>query len=469
MKILNYREGFAANSSSTHSTYFTDNPDEIKEKIYNECGFGWEHFIIKDKKLIRNYLAAQTLMNISEYYKLPNVVVYKFIKEAVPGFKDKKFNINSYYVDHQSVWTLPPEKNQDQRFPSMKFIQDLTKYLDSHNTIIEGGNDNSDDERHDNDFIIDQFSQMYPPSDIICSKDPQYGFWTFFNIKNGNRVVFSFDPEIKYTKSSVPQLVDLIISDQCFNKCDYCYRGCGPDGKFAHINQISDYLYRLNQIGTLEIAIGGGDLLCYPFLDELCECVREYINNCKLAINTTIRIPNNYNKKIHKILKSKIERVVESFNSVAFSISDLHDLTTAELFMNYNSSVQLIPEIIYNNQFKATQNRGINITLLGLKKTGRAAERDFGVYYERTHNNFNWLDIYKQMGKIRVDTQLLSNFPELKDQLQPWMYTEHEGSFSCCINAINDTIAKSSYDSKWFKLNDKYHFKETIKKHFDNF
>lgn len=73
------------------------------------------------------------------------------------------------------------------------------------------------------------------------------------------------------------------------------------------------------------------------------------------------------------------------------------------------------------------------------------------------------------MGKIRVDTQLLSNFPELKDQLQPWMYTEHEGSFSCCINAINDTIAKSSYDSKWFKLDDKYHFKETIKKHFDNF
>lgn len=40
------------------------------------------------------------------------------------------------------------------------------------------------------------------------------------------------------------------------------------------------------------------------------------------------------------------------------------------------------------------------------------------------------------------------------------------------INEIiisNDTIAKSSYDSKWFKLDGKYHFKETIKKYFDNF
>lgn len=93
-----------------------------------------------------------------------------------------------------------------------------------------------------------------------------------------------------------------------------------------------------------------------------------------------------------------------------------------------------------------------------------------------TEQEHEWLERrrnprqYKQMGKIRVDTQLLSNFPELKDQLQPWMYTEHEGSFSCCINAINDTIAKSSYDSKWFKLDDKYHFKETtIKKYFDSF
>lgn len=50
MKLLNYREGFAANSSSTHSTYFTDNPDEIKKKFIMSVDLGGNILLLKIKK-----------------------------------------------------------------------------------------------------------------------------------------------------------------------------------------------------------------------------------------------------------------------------------------------------------------------------------------------------------------------------------------------------------------------------------
>ena len=71
MKILSYRTGFAANSSSMHSPMIVDNIDDVIEERFGK-GFYLADFTIKDKKSLLEYLGAQinTTMNQVYWFRL---------------------------------------------------------------------------------------------------------------------------------------------------------------------------------------------------------------------------------------------------------------------------------------------------------------------------------------------------------------------------------------------------------------
>lgn len=474
MKILNYREGFAANSSSTHSTFFYEDADKIKDTIYNEFNFGWENFVLTSKNKIAQYIAAQVFPKIQN---LPPFMILAFLKECIPNLDITEQDLNDIGVDHQSEWVLPVEKNSFNNLPSHNFIKDLVNYLYSHKTIITGGNDNDYEENmelpryfsYQSEKNICKIRDITFMDDYICQKDPEYNYWVLFNTINGNKITLTFDDNPKeYKKSFFPQLVDLIISDNCYNGCNFCYRNCSPSGSVAKISTIENYLYTLAHCGTFEVAIGGGDILTYPFLGDLCDLVKKIREEYKLAISTTIKPPRTYGD-FSKLTERNIQEVVDSFSSVAFSVDRSCDYEQIKKFMNKNSSLQLIPEIAYNSSFYDFSDH-VNFTLLGYKRTGRGDTCEFDRKINNAHTDLKWFDNYVKISKrLCVDTQFLKNFPEIKDKLAPWMYTEHEGQTSCCINAITNEIAKSSYDAEWFKLNDISVYSTDIKKYFDKF
>ena len=55
MKILNYREGFASNSSSTHSVWFGEGANRIMESLVDCFEYGWEDFALKSEEEIIHY------------------------------------------------------------------------------------------------------------------------------------------------------------------------------------------------------------------------------------------------------------------------------------------------------------------------------------------------------------------------------------------------------------------------------
>lgn len=464
MKILNYREGFAANSSSTHSTFFVEDPKEVQEKIYDTLNFGWEPFVLKSPSLIDRYIAAQIIPYIDE--NISDTMKINFLKECIPSLDITADELKDLGVDHQSQWLLPYDYHCSSKvFPSIEFIKDLVSYLRPNKTVIVGGNDN--DDFNERPLRFDYTSQKEAKAmnkidrgsydnSYICIKDQKYNYWILINQETGKKITLTFDDNsAPYTRSSFPQLVDLIISDQCYHNCNYCYRNCTPTGKVASIETIYHYLESLYNLGTMEVALGGGDLLKYPHLDDLLNLVKEFRKK-NMIINTTIRVNDDNNEK--PIQDYIIRKFMETFNGIAFSIDKHYQLSDIKKYINERSSIQIIPELgagyfhsAIIDEIKKSNLK--TVTLLGFKQTGRGDDNAFKNIYEQTINNnrqkFNgWISLYTHCCRnLNVDTQLIKNIPEIKSSLKEWMYTENEGMFTCCINAVDNTMMKSSYSN----------------------
>ncbi len=478
MNLLYYRIGFASNSSSLHSTWHVKDASEVYEYI-EDTDFGWNTFVCSTEMGIQKYIAAQIKMNIS--YEVPKEATIGFIKHIFP--KIKVAEIKEMDVDHQSRWELPRDFfGKTGVFPSIKFIKALEKYLIKTNGIIIGGNDNSDQEDVCKllnvdcafpDRLISEtiYNSKFASSNTVCIKDK--GVWKLFNKSNGCKIRFSFnDDGVIYEKSSSPELIDLIISNKCSHGCPYCYRGCTPEKEEAPINRVEFFIRDLlRETPVFEIAIGGGNILEYSSFFDLCDFISDY-NNESYHFNTIFNTTLSW-KDFTKENTYKIYKLFESFRGIAISVSKASEIKyVLEYLKKYHVkfyrgalSFQCIPELMTGEELiKIAEQRenkfgNYHITFLGFKHTGRgnspqysAAEfeknkdgfRQFLQYMKKKANDNEWFDdyLYERFG---VDTELIHNFPEIKETQKSWMYSEHEGKFSCCVDLVDGYVLPSSY------------------------
>lgn len=464
MIILNYRKGFAANSSSTHSTFFVEDITKVKERVFDEYCFGWEPFILTSKQMIKNYVKAQTLYNLGYYLTQDSPQLYSKVwierlKKKVHDYLTSIFGDNSHanlqwyeYIDHQSRWLLPPYFNT-KYFPSKQLVIDILDYLLKNNTVVCGGNDNERDDIDDyikttitNNKIL-PIRDMGYYSDSFCIKNGD--IWIICNKSTGNRIMFSFtEPEL--TKTEIPVLVDLIVTNNCKENCPFCYRDCNESGQIASLSVVKNYIKTLEKLQVPEIAIGGGDILSLPYLKELCH----FIKGRNTIINTTIKVTQSMMNRGSKEFK-RVKMVLSSFNGVAFSVSnEIESKFVVSLQTKYPNkiSIQLIPEIQSNAiLFKIidTLNYSTTLTLLGYKDTGRAVFNDL----KRNTEVMSFIEHLKFKCNINVDTKFLCNFPQITELLEKWTYMKEEGKVSCCIDAIHNKMADSSYSSRWYEIN----------------
>lgn len=489
MNLLYYRIGFASNSSSMHSTWHVDDPKKIRDSI-ESMEFEWDMFICSSRSAIRKYLAAQLIMNMRG--RIPNIVIASIIRFLYPEIK-----VSLYYehgeitadVDHQSIWFFPRELHEMscRVFPSFEFVKDVEEYLVRKKCVIVGGNDNCDIDDDELDFrkllgcqnssknmFLDEVVTNHNTTSV-CVKDGEV--WKTFDRQTGKKLRFSFKDGIEYNKSTHPELIDLIISNRCSHGCPYCYRGCTSESEVANIDSVTSALSSIEHyMNTFEVAIGGGNIVEYPDLEELCLFIKNSIHTKGTFVcNTTLSWKDFTNENVEKI-----KLIFSTFRGVAVSISSKEQIehvvdyriqkNISYINSNAKMSFQCIPElmsyndimdIIFSEQLKKIP---YSITFLGFKHTGRgnspmysAADFENGkegfrrfiseIPKLRKNNEFyeeSWSGgMYPRT--IGVDTQLIKNFPELKDTQESWCYNEEEGKFSCCIDLVSGYLLPSSF------------------------
>lgn len=179
-----------------------------------------------------------------------------------------------------------------------------------------------------------------------------------------------------------PDSIDLKISNRCNLGCPYCHESSVSSGKLANFEELKDKLSCLPK-KSIEIAVGGGDILCDTESKNLFLDLAQWLNENSFITNLTINEGSIKSDEDIEFL-SNLEK--ESLvNAIGISLrpgttlSRFQDLRN-KLFLNWSLErmtvvhivLGLIPLDFLDDILKSTSCYNERILFLGYKQFGRA-------------------------------------------------------------------------------------------------
>jgi hypothetical protein len=434
MRLLNYRRGFACNSSSTHSVL-------LDEKLVTDewSEFGWQGFQIQSAD-IAHYIWAAIRGHFadSEPYDREQIRLALGIDE-LPN--------DDSYVDHQScpVFVLDPlTKKIDP-----EFVLDLRKWFQRNQVGVHGGNDNDEHSRPPEDDRTTPYRT--DGGNMLGRKSGDV--WTMISPRDGRRFRMTFEDDAK--PSVMPELVDCKITSYCNFGCRYCYQGSTPDQPHGELPVIKKILLDCSRAGVLEVAFGGGEPTQHPEFRKIVQYA------AKLGL-----IPNVTTRNL-QFVKELIAGEWPEIGGVAFSLDNevrAKQIVGAVALASDDSrvrvSVQIVDRaILYRSTLdrilSVLESDHIRVTWLGYKQTGFGAE-----YLGGRWNKPDWNFVEHVLSRkhyqygISLDTAMLSEYRDaLKSKYAAYglTATEDEGVTSCYVDAVDRRIGISSYHEGTFE------------------
>ena len=472
MKIHNVRLGHACNSSSTHSLIFL-RPKQIeiaKDEDISDCGFNWEPFVAASSGTKLRYFACAVAHALHE-----QGLNQETAKIVVESLFEQHFDPECS-IDHQSMPTVPaawPKPWTSNLGVDLAFVADLKKLAYNPAFAILGGNDNDHDGggsiydklHHAQARLLDGHGWTEEESSHLRARKDG-STWVIYNHQTGAKVRLSFEAEAPdYVKASLPELVDVKITDQCTSGCTFCYQGSTPEGKHADDQTLDQLAEQLARMKVFEVAIGGGEPTRHPGLEKFVSI----LHVCGVTPNMTTRNLD--------FLRDPPAWALAKFGAVAYSLApgDLVEGLGLEAVGKrwqrgeYEPSrlhIQVIDGLASQGQMNEVLDAGLPLTILGFKRDGR------GLNIATPHSGA-FLKL-KRLYTARVDTAILATYEkELEERnVSPTLCSPREGAFSCYIDAVKGTMAPSSYgaglaratplpeDPKWIQGSIVDHFQE---------
>jgi hypothetical protein len=460
--IESYRQGHATNSSSSHSIILIDPKSKLFTDKDIQDRYGWENFTIRSTEEKIKYLAAQLKQAMLESVcPDPNVIapaVASILKISI----DDALALEG--VDHQSAMAFPFTMESEPnglKAIEMKFVKELYEFLCRSDIAILGGNDNEDPHPLlDKGTFVDLKIPVDTKAFYRARRDPA-GYWILFCEDTGTKIRINFDDKGLTTKvlqsHSIPELVDLKITDFCTFGCDYCYQGSTTNGNHASYNYLSQIISCLGDLGVFELAIGGGEPTQYSYrspygnLPNGFSSILERAKFYKMSTNFTTR-------NLGIFLETDIDFTAHKVGYSVDTEEQIHKLGTILKQCRIppdTITIHYIPESNYvsylYNIINACYSEGFNLLLLGWKDTKRGAttkivEKDFLKQFVQV---LNTVIAERKYVSISADTCLMKTVgkkltaAKLVSSIQ---YDTQDGLFSAYIDAVDQKLARSSYD-----------------------
>jgi hypothetical protein len=266
--------------------------------------------------------------------------------------------------------------------------------------------------------------------------------------RNGNYRVklYSDGTKIRYGEddfvAAFPESMDVKITNQCDMGCPFCHEGSTPDGKHGILEQ---RFFDTLRPGT-ELAIGGGNPLCHPGLEDFLMRMKARGIICNITVNVnhldTPRLERLMSEKLIWGLGVSVTR----FDPIALSFARSHP----------NVVLHVINGIIPIAQLE--QYSGVKILILGYKTFRRG--KDF--LSEEVKHRMN--EMYRELGDLLPLFKVVSfdnlAIAQLKPErfLTPAEYDEFymgdDGQFTMFIDLVEGKFARNSTSEERFELMD---------------
>jgi hypothetical protein len=439
--IPNIRLGFATNSSSSHSIVFMKEPASAGSGDA-KFEFGWDNFKLRGENTKACYLAASiysSLSNIPEWQRRA-VVISLFKGSAIEDdLVQSLSNSSDYiYVDHQSAFNVAGL--QSEHFPLL--VAEAAAFFRDPRIVVHGGNDNTEDSEENSISGNIRIAGEYDA--IRFRKDGDN--YVLFNFSNGTKMRLT-PGSVPYEKSTMPELVDLKITDQCAYGCTFCYMGSTPGGHDVNPRQVRNIIEALGVkgLGIFELAIGGGEPTAS---DNFITAIREARRN--------VIVPNFTTFAVDWLLDEEKLAAAKDCGGIGVSVLTKKDIAKAERIREKVGN-RVTAQHVYGSQSPAitrdimskAREKKIPLLLLGRKETGRGKGtpwHDMSILNSADHKGIRDWEI---PDTLSVDTAFVAQeaaFVERVTKGCDKFVSKKEGAFSMYIDAVKGTAHASSYD-----------------------
>lgn len=268
--------------------------------------------------------------------------------------------------------------------------------------------------------------------------------------KNGNYNVMLYNDGTKirfnnedYMEAEFPESIDCKISNRCDMGCLMCHEQSVPDGALANLNHpIFDSLH-----AGSELALGGGNCLEHPGLEDFLTRMRDQGIICNMTIHLD-----------HFIRKFETIQGYVNSNLVHGVGISINTPITNEV-INYlvrvpNLVVHVIAGIVPWETLVKLSNHNIKLLILGYKTWGR------GVQYVENHNeiqqNIHTLEIrlpylMEHFALVSFDNLALEQL-HMRDHVsdEEWekCYMGDDGTHTMYLDMVEEKYALSSVSAR---------------------
>lgn len=111
---------------------------------------------------------------------------------------------------------------------------------------------------------------------VMIRRYRESNYYVCFDLESGQMIRSSIVGEEPFWNQRGPELLDISITNYCERGCDFCYRETSPQGIFMPLEQYIDIMTQAEAVGTLQVALGGGNPNQHPDFCRILEITREH-------------------------------------------------------------------------------------------------------------------------------------------------------------------------------------------------
>ena len=258
----------------------------------------------------------------------------------------------------------------------------------------------------------------------------------FLNTHDGTKLRYTADDEFR---EAFPESMDVKITNSCDMGCPWCHENSVPNGEHAYINQpFVDTIHPYT-----EIAVGGGNVLEHPRLEEFLRHLKHLRCIPSVTLNQRHFLENaDYVRRLYR------EGLVYG---IGVSLSDPTDELIRAMGTFETSVLHVINGIITPEQVERLSGHGLRVLVLGYKDIRR------GEYYHESNDtavdrNMAWLGdnldaLFDGFDVVSFDNLALEQLPVRKaigeSQWQRF-YMGDDGDHTFYIDMVERQYAQSS-------------------------
>lgn len=273
-------------------------------------------------------------------------------------------------------------------------------------------------------------------------------YWVKINLDDGTKIRYNDEDTMI---PEYPESMDITITNQCDNECEFCYMGCSKKGKHGDIMN-AKFIDTL--LPYTELAINGNSMN-HPDMTKFLEKLKSKNLIANITVNQKDFMKNQ------EILKYYRDNGL--IYGIGVSLVDPTD-EFIEIVKKYpNAVIHVVNGIVTKEQLEKLYDHNLKILILGYKTIGRGKD-----FYSESVENLK-MEMYNNLPSMINRFEVVSfdnlalkqlNVRRLmsKDKWEEFFMGDdgHEEftSASMYVDLVNNTFSFNSMDSEKFELMD---------------